>query len=604
MTSPDRSSALNRQLSTALTAHRNGDLDKAEAGYRAILRTQARHFDATQLLGVLLSARGKYKEAGTLLRRAIAINPNAPMLHNNLASVSQALGQREDAVQSLTRAVELDPNYVDAIANRGSLLLDLGRTREALADFDRALALNPVHVMALQKSARILAIAGQRDLAVDRNAKALGACEPTAEMQLRSGMVLFHCKHMAESIAAYDRALALQPDFLQAMINRAAVFETVGHLEEAAQQLDQALGLYPRHPGLLYNKATVLKLLGRVDEACALYREALTLAPNDPDAATHYGMALLLLGDYAQGWPLLETRWRREANAGKQPALSPPAWQGQSLEGRSIVVYSEQGLGDIVQFSRYLALLQQRGARVSFLVALNMHRLLRSAFPDVTLLGSVAEAVAQNFDFKIAMMSLPLLFDTTVDTFPAHVPYLRPEAERVAHWRARIGDAGFKIGISWQGKSDVTADATRSFPLGMLASLQAVPGVRLISLQKGEGLEQLESCGFAVETLGAEFDSGDAAFVDTAAVVACVDLVISPDTSIAHVAGALGRETWLPLKRVPDWRWLLGRDDSPWYPTMRLFRQTKAGDWSDVFASMRDALIRRAASQSTSEISA
>jgi len=301
-------------------------------------------------------------------------------------------------------------------------------------------------------------------------------------------------------------------------------------------------------------------------------------------------MALLMDGDFAQGWPEYEARWKKKANIGLRPQLSVPEWRGEPLAGKSIVVFAEQGLGDIIQFARYLPLLKERGAEVKLLVTDQMQTILRAAFPDIMISTKVAARTARASDFQCAMMSLPIGFGTRVDSVPAAVPYLKPDPARVARWCERIGSHGFRIGICWQGSPDPDVDAGRSVPLKAFAPLAALADVRLISLQKHTGTEQIARVTFTVETLGDDFDSGPDAFVDTMAVMESLDLIISPDTSIAHVAGALARPLWIALKRVPDWRWMLDRPDTPWYPTARLFRQERAGDWNAVFARMHAAL--------------
>jgi tetratricopeptide (TPR) repeat protein len=581
-----------KPLLDAVGAHRRGDLDAAEAGYRAILRAQPKHFDATHLLGAVLLVRGRNKEAETFLRRAVALSPGVAAAHSNLGNAVRAQGQAEASLAHYDRAIALDPGYVDALSNRGNVRLDLGWRDEALADFERALARDPTHANALQKSARILAELGRYEEALARNARALALDANSADAWVRSGNVLHHLKRPADALASYDRALALEPDHVDALSNRSAALEGLGRPEEALAGLDRVLAVQPDKVGALNNKATILKSLGRIAEAYPVYRRALALAPDDAETQSNLAMTLLLDGDYAPGWEAYEARWRKKANLGKKPALTSPAWRGEPLEGRRIVVFAEQGLGDIVQFARYLPLLQARGAAVTFLVAARMHALLRAAFPGITLATEVAQVAARDFDFQCAMMSLPLGFGTRLETVPAVVPYLKPEPERVARWRERLGPGGFRIGICWQGNPDPDIDAGRSVPLEAFAPIAAVPDVRLISLQKNAGLDQLEQVEsrMAIETLGEDFDSGPDSFADTLAVMESLDLVISPDTSIAHVAGALARPAWIALKRVPDWRWMLDRADSPWYPTARLFRQTQRGDWTDVFARMRATL--------------
>ena len=267
-----------------------------------------------------------------------------------------------------------------------------------------------------------------------------------------------------------------------------------------------------------------------------------------------------------------------------------PVWRGEDVCGKRVVVYEEQGLGDIIQFCRYLALLAEMGAAVTFLLRSRMHALIRSLGQAVRV--SDTFPVDETFDYQCALLSLPLAFGTTVENIPARTPYLQADAERIRSWKQKLGDAGFKIGIAWQGSKTGKIDVGRSFALAEFAGVSRIPNIRLISLQKNEGVEQLRDLpeGMTVEDLGENFDSGTDAFVDTAAVMANLDLVISSDTSAAHLAGALGRPVWLALKHVPDWRWMLDRTDSPWYPTMRLFRQRTRGDWNGVFADIEMAL--------------
>jgi hypothetical protein len=335
--------------------------------------------------------------------------------------------------------------------------------------------------------------------------------------------------------------------------------------------------------------------LGRLDEALASYDRAIALNPGYDEAYNNRGMARLLLGHFAEGWADYEHRWGAKTFLGKRPEVNAPAWNGEDLRGRRILVFAEQGLGDTIQFARYLPLLAERGAKVTFLVRESLLRLLRPLRSNAELVSRIEPGAA--FDFQCAMMSLPHVFGTAADTIPRRVPYLEPEADLVAHWKQKIGSDGFKIGIVWHAKSSSTAEVRRhglrrSFPLAELAPLSRISGVRFISLQKHEGLDQLLTlpAGMRVETLGDEFDNQGDAFIDSAAVMQCLDLIITADTSIAHLAGALGRPAWILLRYVPDWRWLLGRDDSPWYPTLRLFRQTTEGDWKSAVARAAEQL--------------
>ena len=343
---------------------------------------------------------------------------------------------------------------------------------------------------------------------------------------------------------------------------------------EHAVSLDPRLASHHNHLGLSLSDA------GRLDDALASLRRAVELDPKSAEFRENLGLTLLLNGNFEEGWPQYESRHQLERFKSRRPAIDVPMWQGEPVANRSILVYSEQGFGDTIQFVRYVPLLASMGASVTLAV---QPRLI----PLLSVLSNAASVIAigevhGRFDFQCALLSLPHGFRTTLANVPADVPYLSADNALVARWREHIGRDGFKIGISWRGSPNYQADHHRSIPLREFAPLAAIPGMRLISLQKGLGADQVAGVEFRVETLDERFDEAGA-FVDSAALMMALDLVVSCDTSILHLAGALARPLFVALRRVPDWRWLLDREDSPWYPTARLFRQRSVGDWSDVF---------------------
>jgi Flp pilus assembly protein TadD len=502
--------------------------------------------------------RGAFDSAEAAYRKLLREQPSHFDATHLLGVVLFQRGEFEESEVLLRRAVALDPHAAFVYSNLGNAVYGLGRLDEALTIYDRAIALDGSLSDAWNNRANVL--------------DDLGRCD--------------------EALDGFDRAIKLKPDYFDAVINRAELLGRLGRLEDSLIAFNVALALQPQDPKALNGKAIILKSLKRIGEACDTHRMVLDMEPDSAEAHNNLGMTLLLKGDLAAGWPEVEHRWLTQENSGKQPELASPPWRGESLKGRSIVVYAEQGLGDTVQFCRYLPLLRQHGAAVSVLVPGKMHVILRDAFPDIELLAQPSEVESRPFDFNCAMMSLPLHFKTTSANIPSAVPYLKPDSRKVSLWRERIGLDGFKIGINWQGNPNGAVDIGRSIPLRAFAPLASIPGVRLISLQKNDGLEQLEGSagGLKIETLGLDFDSGPSAFVDTLAAVESIDLIVTSDTSIAHIAGAAARPVWVALKHVPDWRWMLDRDDCPWYPTMRLFRQAARNDWSSVFARMHDEL--------------
>ena len=473
-----------------------------------------------------------------------------------------------------------------------------GRLAEAIGLCDNLLASNPHSFEALRLGASARLLAGRAGEAVPLFERALRQKPRDAELLSNLGMALQDCGSIDQAVAKLRDAAALRAD-PDTLVNLACALRHSGALEEAAAACRRALTLDPRHAGAHYNRGNALCDQGEVRSAIACYEQAITLAPGRQDILGSLANALLLAGDFRRGWPVYETRFGRAAYR-NWPALPPGIrpWDGSSpLEGRLLVV-AEQGHGDTIQFVRYGRLLRQAGIRAALQCDPRIVRLLSSSdcFDEVVPFGSMPPGPVGGW---YPLLSLPLLLRTDLQTIPAWPAYLETDAERGARWAALLtGERSFRIGIAWQGnpRTEVHHLRGRSIPLREFAPLAKVPGVTLYCLQKGDGRQQLEEAepGFRVLAPQPEIDSGPDAFLDTAALMTHLDLVVTSDTSIAHLAGALGRRVWVALQQVPDWRWLLDRGDSPWYPTMRLFRQPGRGAWGEVFESMarelRDAI--------------
>jgi len=405
------------------------------------------------------------------------------------------------------------------------------------------------------------------------------------------GWVLQESGRAAEAEAEYRRAIALDPDYASAHHNLGNSLRSLGRPAEALEAYRRALEIEPGHRRAHEGLGRALRALGALDPSIAAFEKQLALAPEDPGSRLNLALTLLLAGDFAAGWPHYE--YRSPPPAVEESAGAP--WDGGELAGRTILLRAEQGLGDTIQFVRYGALVEARGGRVVLEAPPALARLCRTA-PGVERVIADGEARPAS-DRQARLVSLPYLLGTTLDSIPASVPYLAAEPELVAAWRSRLaGSAGLKVGIAWQGNPRLLSSLDRSVPLAALARLGRVPGVRLISLQKHDGREQIAELpgDVRLEDHSAEIDEGPDAFVDTAAVMASLDLVVSVDTAVTHLAGALGRPVWLLIKQMPDWRWLLRREDSPWYPTMRLFRQARHGDWAGVVERVAADLARLA----------
>jgi predicted O-linked N-acetylglucosamine transferase (SPINDLY family) len=550
------------KLQEALASHQQGKFVEAENLYEDILLAQPDQFDALHLLGTLLHQTGKTERGVDLIGRAIAINPTIAAAHSNLGIGLKHLGRLDEALNSYDKAIELNPDYAEAFANRGNVLKDLKRIEEAVASYDKAVALRP-----------------------DR-----------AETYFNRANALRDLKRLEDALVDYDNAVALKPDYEEAYATRGLVLTELDRLGDAVASYDKAVALKPDFAVTWSNRGNVLKALGHLGNALTSYDKAIALDSGHADARVNKSLCLLLLGRLQEAWP--EYEWRKENEDWKtrRPCPSVPyrAWRrDEDIAGKTVLVSAEQGLGDTLQFCRYLKLLEARGARVVVAVQAGLRAIVSTLSPSIEVLVP-GEAVPAA-DYHCPLLSLPLAFGTMLESIPAEVPYLQAQPERIERWRQRIGSEGFRIGIAWQGRLDGRMDARRSFAVAALEEIGRLDGVRLISLQKNFGSEQLARLpsGMKVETLGEDYDAGPDAFLDTAAVMESLDLVITPDTAIAHLAGALGRPVWVALKWVPDWRWLLDRSDSPWYPTMRLFRQAARGDWTGVFRAMRDELAGR-----------
>jgi Flp pilus assembly protein TadD len=507
-----------------------------------------RQIDAHLQYGKRLHGAGRLAEAGQVYNQVLSISPRHPEALDMMGVLLLQLRQPDQGLNWIERAIGVKGTSPDFHVHHAHILLALGRAAEAAEAARAALRLKRGNAEAHQALGQALTTGGDYE----------GA------------------------LKAFQDAVRLNPNLPDGLNNLGIALHHANRLEEAARTLTRASVREPNDPGILINLSSVLKSLGRFDEADSKLSAALRLAPGDPRALYNHGLLMLLLGRFEAAWPGWEERFRSGAVPGR--GLTKPVWRGEKLEGRTLLIHAEQGLGDTIQFCRFPF---PTDGPVVLEVQPRIARLLASRrdAPPIVRAGDPLPA----FDLTCPLMSLPAVLGTNLDSIPHGIPYLSAEPEAVARWRARLGEHGFRIGIVWQGNPSRREDAGRSIRLDHYLPLGSVPRVRLISLQKDDGVEQLAG-GMAVESLGADFDSGPDGFIDTAAVMMSLDLVITSDTAVAHLAGALGRPVWVALRAVPDWRFLLGRDDSPWYPAMRLFRQTVRDEWTPVFAAMKDAL--------------
>jgi tetratricopeptide (TPR) repeat protein len=533
---------------------------------------------------------GRLTEALRLYDVVVELDPESAAAHCNRGAALRDLGHPEKALESLNRAIQLRPDHAEAYNDQAQVLHCLDQPVKALESFGRAIELRPDFIDAYMNMADVMQDRGRADLALEICDRAIEVKPESAEAHSKRGDALRRLSRMDEAIQSYDRAIDFDPGFAKAYNNRGIALQQLTRLEEALESYDAAIALKTDYAKAYNNRGCALRELGQWEEALESFDKAIAINAEFAEAYFNGGAWQLQQGNFKEGWPLCE--WRKKQVEPRGLLVCPqPDWTGkEDLEGKTVFVHAEQGFGDTIQFCRYGLLVREKGGRVVFGVQDGLIRLLKSLGPGIELVPLKGEPHV--FDYHVALMSLPLAFGTTLGSCPAMVPYLHAEPEKVVKWRERIGRDGFKIGICWQGNKQAEIDTGRSFPVRHFEGITRLPNVRLISLQKNAGVEQLWDLppGMSVETLGEEFDAGPDAFIDTAAVMECLDLVITPDTAVAHLAGALGRPAWVALKYVPDWRWLIDRSDSPWYPTLRLFRQPEPGDWASVFAKIQTEL--------------
>jgi tetratricopeptide (TPR) repeat protein len=581
-------------------------------------------FGARHLLGVICAQQGRIAEALELIEAAIQINPTSAEALISRGNVLKSVGRWVESLKSYDRALVLDPGITKALLGRAVVLQNLGRIEEGIASCTQLLAINPNDISALYSRANMQLALNHFELARSsyeaavrlkpdfleaingranallglgrigeaiQNYDAVIALYPgSAEGYCNKGAALRRLRQFDAALQNYDHAITLQPSLAQAWNNKGNILLQVGRSTEALCCFDRAIELKPDYAEAYCNKGGALRDLNKLEEALKAYDQAITLAPEFSEAYFNKGLSVLLMGRFGEGWQLYERR-KKYAPPFIDQANKHKLWSGQDVRGKTLVLYAEQGLGDTIQFCRYAKLAEAKGANVIIAAPANLSRLLTSLSSTIRVANLQGPVPA--FDYYAPLLSAPIMFGTTLENIPADVPYLRAESEVTVLWGKRIGTNGFKVGICWQGNKMTADDGRRSIPPRYFEHFAQISGLRLISIQVGEGIEQLQDLapGIEIESLGEEFNAGPDAFVDSAGVIANLDLVITADTAVAHLAGALGCPTWVVLRHSPDWRWLLNRADTPWYPNVSLFRQPSAGDWRSVFLEMRAKLI-------------
>jgi tetratricopeptide (TPR) repeat protein len=640
-----------------LLAFESGRLDLARDYFERTLRLEPNNASALSDLGNVFHAIGNVEEAIGCYRRSLELNPALSEAHYSLGKAFKTQGNLDEAIHSYLRAVELRPDYAEAHNSLGNALQEVGKIADAVVNYRRAISLNRNYTAAFHNLGTALLAQENLDEAISCLNRAIELKPDLAESYNSLGNIMLSRDQVTEAIGYFHHTLALKPDFPDAHNNLGTAYRTLGKiddavhcfhralelkpnyaeahnnlgyafltqgkLDEATKSLRRALKLKPDYADAHNNLGNALAAQGRLDEAIVSYLRVLELEPDHADAHFNQSLALLKRGDFAAGWQQYEWRWMTGQLVERK--FTQPLWDGQELEGRTVLLHAEQGFGDTFQFVRYAEIVKKQDPDAT--VVLECQRPLERLLARCK---GVDRIVAQGddlppFEVHAPLLSLPGIFKTRVETIPANVPYLFANEELVRKWGERLGDvvgdagkstadqrfgpgekstAGRRpaprdgdqvwsrlVGVNWQGRAGQGEFKRRDIPLEHFVALGEIPGVRLISLQKGADQRDFAKTG--IVALGDDWDTAAGPFMDTAAIMKNLDLVITSDTSVPHLAGALGVPVWVALPFVPDWRWLLDRSDSPWHPTMRLFRQKRAGDWSEVFEELARALRQR-----------
>jgi Flp pilus assembly protein TadD len=584
---PDLAAAHNN-LGNALQDQQK--LEKATAAFRKAIELDPSFPEAYGNLGSCLLAQEDFDGAADAYARMVQRRPHSAPAHCSLGFALSRMGKFDEGVAACTRALELQPHYVEALNVLGYSLRELGKLDEAAAAFSRSLSLAPNHPETYDGLGTTLTRQGKFDQAAEALRRAIALRPEYGEAHNNLGKLLAEQGRFEEAAAAFRRAIELKPASPEPYGNLGQTLASCGQEDEAIEVYRHAIRLRPGYASAYNDLAVVLQQQGRLHEAIDLYRQAIERSPELDTVHRNLGMTLLQLGDFEQGWPEYEWRLRGKSHHTRYDSIAQRRWDGSDFAGQTLALHTEQGFGDTIQFIRYAPLAGRRGGRVILDCPRELLRLLQAA-------PGIAEAVTglplPQFDLHCALLSLPRLFATRLETIPAQVPYLHVDSDLIGTWagQLRACNGRLKIGLAWAGHPEHRGDRQRSLKLSQFAPLAKLRDVTFYSLQKGPAAGQAENPPAGMQLVDRTAEIQD--FADTAALIANLDLVLTVDTAVAHLAGAMGKPVWILLPLRADWRWLLEREDSPWYPTARLFRQRARGDWAEVIERVARELSER-----------
>lgn len=592
--------ALNEILVEAMDHHQAGHAAEAETLYRTILATPSCHALASYGLGLLCTTQGRLQEAIDAYRYAIAIRPNYVDAYINLAAVILALGQCEEAVALYRHVIAISPDNAVGYGNLGKALQDLGRIDEAIDAYRAGIARDPDNAVVHINYGAALLVQEDWSNAATITVRAISLVPDNAMAYANLGTALLNLGRYEEALAVCRQAASLKPQGAAIHASLGGAMLELGALQEAAALCRCAITLDPGLPNAYFNLSHALKGMNQLEEAELAAHQAIAFCPDSADYHFHLAHVLLLRGDMEAGWAEYDWRWQLPEFAWRShihAAHARPLWTGEDIADKTILISTEQGLGDIIQFARYLPLVVRKAGRVIVAAHSPVSRLLGS-IEGITIVP-ILEAPLPDSDVYCPLLTLPRVFATRLNSIPAEVPYLRADPAEQMRWDRRIGGDTLRVGIVWAGNPATKRDRFRSPHLAGVMPLFTVPGVDFIALQMGRGREDLDTTPLPPHVLDLGTEITDLA--DTAAIMSGLDLMISSCTGPLHLAGALGVQSWAMIPFAPHFPWLLEQTDTFWYPNMRLYRQEQSGlDWSGVVSRIAIDLSALAQSKSPS----
>ena len=595
--------------------------------YRKVIDINPCDYEAYYNMGIAFGKLGRLREASDCYRKAIGIRPDFVPSYNNLGAILKLLGEEEQAMAYYQKLVVIQPDNAQAFNRLGLLMKSQGKLDDALNCFSEAANLDPTMAEVFFNLADLCKAMGDIDRAISFYRQALSIKPDYLQALNNLGIAYGEKGSYAEAVQCYRHAVQLNPNIAEIYSNLGNALKSQGELREAIACYRRALVINPQMAEIHHHLGTALQLVDQTDEAIASYEQAIRLRQNfaeaycdlgnafrdrgdlgpslrccdkairiKPNYAPAYmgrGILRLLNGELGKAWDDYEWRFKADGNNARLLEMfDHKRWSGSFYVGKTLLIYSEQGLGDTLQFIRYLPMVKSRGGNVVLATYASLINLIQG-FRGIDRLVAITRNLnaSLDYDFSLPIMSLPHIFNTHLDTIPSDVPYLHADPEKQAKWRQMMTSAGLKVGLVWKGNSFHSNDHRRSLPLNCLAAVAEIPGIQCFSLQKGE--LSAEEKKLLQKLNCVELGNGFEDFSDTAGAIANLDLLISVDTSVVHLAGAMGRNVWTLLPFAPDWRWMLNRQDSPWYPSMRLFRQEEKGNWNSVIDRVLSELKRQ-----------